>query len=308
MHKWTTAHASVIGASHISTNTPCQDASVILTTQADEWLVIVVSDGAGTATRAEEGATYVSQFFSEELIKLVSELNTRAPGHWINDFVIEKVLETRKALRQLSKSDEIRDFNCTLVACLLGPKGGFSIHIGDGAIVGGYRSENQGEVSNHLFISEPENGEYANETFFITEGDWIKHLRITPMPALDWVICCTDGGCSLSMINDRDIKQGFLEPVIKEIFDIKDKKYRNEKLSHFLSDPKANKVTGDDKTIAIAIKLEKTFPNYQDSQELQNKIPKEKLLIVDSEKIYKKNKIQKYFKLLFEICKKRRST
>jgi len=260
MTAWITANASVIGSSHVATGTPCQDASVVKTAKAGEWVVIVVSDGAGTATRAEEGAHLVVKFFSEELLKLVDELTTRSPGHWINDFVIEKVLQTRTALRQLANSDDIRDFNCTVVACLLGPSGGFSIHIGDGAVVGGYRKESNDHAAASLFLSEPENGEYANETFFVTEGDWVKHLRISPMPKMDWVMCCTDGGSALALVAEKEIKPGFLDPVLQEVFGLNDEALRNKKLAEYLSDPQADKVTGDDKTLAVAVKRENVLP------------------------------------------------
>jgi hypothetical protein len=260
MTAWVTANASVIGSSHVATGTPCQDASVVKTAKAGEWVVIVVSDGAGTATRAEEGAHLVVKFFSEELLKLVDELTTRSPGHWINDFVIEKVLQTRIALRRLANSDDIRDFNCTVVACLLGPSGGFSIHIGDGAVVGGYRKESNDPAAASLFLSEPENGEYANETFFITEGDWVKHLRISPMPKMDWVMCCTDGGSALALVAEKEIKPGFLDPVLQDVFGLNDEALRNKRLAEYLSDPQADKVTGDDKTLAIAVKRENVLP------------------------------------------------
>jgi hypothetical protein len=251
---WIIASASVRGESHVKTGAPCQDESVIKTTPDGKWVALVVSDGAGTANRADEGSKHVVKYFSEELLKLVIALEDQPPGNWINDFVIEKVLETRKSLRNLAQTDNIRDFNCTLVACLQGPNGGFSIHIGDGSIVGGYRDESNGDEVGRLFVSKPENGEYANETFFITEKDWIRHLRITPMPKLDWVLCCTDGGGALALVNDEALKIGFLEPVMESVFGFDDAKSRGKVLAEYLSDVKSNKVTGDDKTLALAIR------------------------------------------------------
>jgi hypothetical protein len=96
---WETAHASAVGAGHLKTGTPCQDSSVVEISADGAWVVVVVSDGAGSAKRSEEGSRYTAAFFSQELLKLVKELSTRAPGSWINDFVIERVLETRKWLR-----------------------------------------------------------------------------------------------------------------------------------------------------------------------------------------------------------------
>ena len=250
---WLTASASVRGASHVKTGAPCQDESSVKTSPDGKWVALVVSDGAGTASRADEGSKHVVRYFSEELLKLVKALEDQPPGNWINDFVIEKVLESRKSLRQLAQADNIRDFNCTLVACLQGPHGGFSIHIGDGSIVGGYREQSNGDEVGRLFVSKPENGEYANETFFITEKDWIRHLRITPMPKLDWVLCCTDGGGALALVNDDAPKIGFLEPVMERVFQFDDPHLRRKALADYLSDAQSNKVTGDDKTLALAI-------------------------------------------------------
>jgi hypothetical protein len=248
---WETAHASAVGAGHLKTGTPCQDSSVVEVSDDGTWVVVVVSDGAGSAKRSEEGSKYTAAFFSQELLKLVEELSTRAPGSWINDFVIERVLETRKWLRNHANSDDISDFHCTLVACVQGPSGGFAIHLGDGAITGGY-SDSSKNQSKHLFVSRPENGEYANETFFITEPSWIKHLRITPMPRMDWFLCCTDGGESLALVGDQQPKIGFLEPVLETLRALKTESERNAKIKEYLSDTKADKVTGDDKTIAVA--------------------------------------------------------
>jgi hypothetical protein len=254
MTVWITAQASVIGLSHTKSGAPCQDASIVRTSRDGQWLVVVVSDGAGTAAKAEIGSKLVSEFFANELLKLVEELQKRAPGHWINDFVISKVLETREALRNLAKSDDIRDYNCTLVACLQGPSGGFSIHIGDGSILGGLSNKKLFSSERPEFLSPPENGEYSNETYFITEGDWVKHLRVMPMPKLDWLICCTDGGGDLALVADKEPKNGFLKPVVSAVFDENDLQKRNAILRAFLEDPQADKATSDDKTIVFAVK------------------------------------------------------
>ena len=251
---WSTVSASVRGSSHEKTGAPCQDESAVKISADGKWVALVVSDGAGTAARADEGSKHVVKHFSEELLKLVKALETQAPGNWVNDFVIEKVLETRKSLRSLAQTDNIRDFNCTLVACLQGPSGGFAIHIGDGTVLGGYSVESNGDCAGRLFVSKPENGEYANETFFITEKDWIRHLRIMPMPKVDWVLCCTDGGGALALLNDDAPKIGFLEPVMERVFSFNDEKIKQKALADYLSDVQSNKVTGDDKTLAIAIR------------------------------------------------------
>ena len=101
-------------------------------------------------------------------------------------------------------------------------------------------------------ISKPENGEYTNETFFITEGNWIKHLRVTPLPRLDWVVACTDGGAALILENEIEVKPKFLVPFFQEL--ISDKFTKKNYISEVLSDPKANALTTDDKTIFVAMR------------------------------------------------------
>jgi hypothetical protein len=256
MSIWYTSGSSIIGQSHISTNTPCQDKHQIRTSLNGEWIAIAICDGAGSAEFSEQGATITSSYFCSELIRLSEQLQTRAPGGWINDFVISCVLNVRESLRSAAGIDDLRGYHCTLVSALLGPTGGFAIHIGDGAIFGGtFNSDlnnKSTELNSNFFISKPENGEYANETFFITEGNWIKHLRITPLPALSWFVACTDGGASLLLDNDLTVKPKFLAPFLEK--QINDKFVNKNYINEILSDPQANKLTADDKTIVVAVR------------------------------------------------------
>jgi hypothetical protein len=257
MGDWLLAKASVRGTSHINSGSLCQDASIVRTDHSGRWLIAVASDGAGSAKRADEGADFVTNKFADALAELSKKPELQKPGSWINDFVIGVILEIRSYLRDQAGDENIQDFNCTLVACLLGPSGGFSIHIGDGAIFGQRQdllSTHKAGPDNVSYSSPPENGEYANETYFLTEGDWIRHLRITPMPALKWVLLCTDGGAALSMRDETEPKTGFLSPVLSQLIDAKNNHRRDSLLETILNDPKADGVTGDDKTLVIAIR------------------------------------------------------
>jgi hypothetical protein len=250
MTNWVAAHTSVTGGSHIKSNIPCQDAHSVTFADNDRWVVVVVSDGAGSASRSQEGSAHVARYFTDELINLIDQLQTRAPGEWISDFIIERVLQTRHQLRTYANKDDLSDFHCTLVACVQGPTGGFAIHLGDGSIIGGYTTQGSTK-SKEIFASEPENGEYTNETFFITESSWVKHLRITPMPRMDWFICCTDGGDPFILKSKVELKLGFVEPVFTKLQQTNSPETRNKVLTEYLIDPMAERVTDDDKTLAI---------------------------------------------------------
>lgn len=244
---WTITKASVRGESHLINGSPCQDASEVCTDASGRWGIAVVCDGAGSAKRSDEGARKVSIAFRSALLELALKLDTHEPGNWITDFIAQKILDIRVDLRILAKNDDIAPFNSTLVACLTSPSGGFSVHIGDGAIFG---ENTNGDLE---IISSPENGEYANETFFVTEPHWIRHIRITPMKPMKWLSLCTDGGTSLTMNNEKTVKTGFVYPVLKKIIETDDPDEKIRVLEEVLSDPKANAVTQDDKTVVIMI-------------------------------------------------------
>jgi hypothetical protein len=209
----------------------------------------VVCDGAGTARYGLEGAQLTSDLFGAALLGLVDQLTYRAPGHWINDEIIQCALDVRSALRKKAQSDDLRDFHTTIVAALIGPTGGFLIHVGDGAAFGARFTDDAGKcfIDDGYVISEPENGEYSNETFFITEGDWVKHLRITPLPSLDWLMLASDGGCSLALDSNNRIRTDFFMPFLFASQQADD--VRSEKVQELLETPINRALTNDDITI-----------------------------------------------------------
>ena len=247
---WLLGSASVIGSSHEVTGTPCQDAFDIERSADGKWLAVAVCDGAGSAKYAEAGSNLVAKTFAKKLILLSNEIANRQPGAWINDFVIQQVLNVRDELRAAASGDDLRDFHTTLVAFLMSDNGGFAIHIGDGSLLGGKVkvAKNNVTLDDEIFMSKPENGEYSNETFFITEGDWVKHLRIAPLPSLDWMLLGTDGGSSFYLDSANNPKQEFILSFIEHLTKCDGQDW-NANIERILSDEQANRITNDDKTL-----------------------------------------------------------
>ena len=252
---WKIAAVSVKGTGHEQTGAPCQDACSALESEDGRWVALVASDGAGSAKHSDVSSTLVASDFANALIAIAKELDDRPPGAWVTDAVIEEIVRLRKVLREKAGSDNISDFHCTLVAALLGPSGGFTIHLGDGAVFGGIANstdESRINLSDEYFVSEPENGEFANETVFLTERDWIKHLRIQPLFKAGWLILGTDGGMALAMVEEKAPKVGFVVPVLRGVISSSDSEARNDSLEKILSDRLADRLTNDDKTLVIA--------------------------------------------------------
>lgn len=250
---WHCVGTSVIGKSHIDSGIECQDFHSFRISKDQLWAALVVCDGAGSAKRSAESAETVANFFSESLLNLAETLNHKPPGEWINDYVIQSVLDVRAKLRGVAQSDTLAQFHTTLVASLIGPHGGFAIHIGDGAIFTGNikkdKSSSQVNLDEGLFISAPHNGEYANETYFITESGWIKNLRITPISKCDWLMLCSDGGASLTLNHDCSaLRPEFFVPLVTGITNENDANRENFLYDAVATD-KTWALTNDDKTL-----------------------------------------------------------
>ena len=246
--------ASVMGSAHELDQTPCQDTHVVRTSPSGAWTGVVVCDGAGSAKFSKKGAEVASQNYADKLMEIAIELEQRAPGAWINDALIEGVVHIRHKLRAVAGQDDLSHYHTTLLAVLVGPTGGVCVHIGDGAIFGGCFAEEDGRslINANWFLSEPENGEYANETYFITEAGWIKHLRISPLPPLEWIALATDGGAALALTAKNEIKSDFMPGLFQELQG--GGTALSPLIQNALLDPALANITGDDKTLAVLVR------------------------------------------------------
>lgn len=184
---WMVAAIEVTGAAHVARGQDCQDsASVSLTGTA---LVVVVCDGAGSATRSGEGARLFSRTVASELSDLIAVTARIDPSSW-TDIALRCVERTRGMVEPdpSAGAEPHNDFAATLVAFACTREFTASLHIGDGLALA---FDERGEA---LMASLPHTGEYANETFFVTDRDWRERVRcgFVPTPAFA-ILVCTDG-------------------------------------------------------------------------------------------------------------------
>jgi hypothetical protein len=141
-------------------------------------LIAAVSDGAGSATHSEIGSRLACASFAAAVTTLMRETGSGTPvaraqiETWLEHFG-RQVSDEAGAL-QLTP----RDLACTFVGAVVAPTWSAFCQIGDGGIVIGVPDEEQGApVTKFDVVFWPEQGEYANETYFATTAAAAQHLQ-----------------------------------------------------------------------------------------------------------------------------------
>lgn len=238
-----TLSTSIRGSLHQSLGLPCQDYSCART--ANNKLVAVVSDGAGSAKHSKIGAKIICDTLCDLLIK--SDISS------IRSDVVKAIDAARQKLllhrcNQSKTCAGLINFSATLVGVFYHNHKGVFFHIGDGA---GIAFKN-GEYGNFI-ISEPENGAFSCETYFYTMDEWKDCLRFTDFENANRILLMTDGVTGFAFSDDfYKIHRNFLIPVIEYLEHEPRKTYAVEALRNTLNNSRAQRLNADDKTILWA--------------------------------------------------------
>ena len=144
----------------------CQDVWAQYSSQ--DTLAICVCDGAGSAAHSRVGAEVTAKIITQWLAECFDDAFT-APLDVFQTVHSDILDALRKTADDLAC--EIGDLSCTLVAVAVDSAGRFVYwHLGDGGII--VRFDNE-----LMVLSAPQKGEYANETFFVTQNDAVEHLQ-----------------------------------------------------------------------------------------------------------------------------------
>jgi len=158
-------HTSIIGRSHVQEGTRCQDATFAINQK--QVCGIALADGAGSKVHSEDGARLVTQkslrYIAKNFTKILN-LGEVDAAHNIIEFLQSELTD---------KYGDINEYGSTLLFVVMRKSDGKTIvgHIGDGHIL---KRTSEG-VS---VLSSPENGQYQNSTFFVTDKSAKEHLRL----------------------------------------------------------------------------------------------------------------------------------
>jgi hypothetical protein len=245
--------ASVRGPAHEATGQLCQDFFAI--EAGKDWVVAVVSDGAGSAVRALDGARIVSEELRRALVDYLKE-NSRSDVLAANmrsgfeGIVIGGIERARQCcLDRADAGQKLRSFHATIVGTVVLNTAAVLFHLGDGG-ASAHRMTPIGLET--IGFSAPENGEYINETFFFTLDDWREHLRFTEIPnPVDSVWLMTDGAYELMVRpKERQLRVMTEREIDRLVFD-EGGANKGDVISAILSSPQATARNDDDKTLVV---------------------------------------------------------
>lgn len=165
---WKYANCEVQGSSHKKQQIPCQDKTKAVFLNGT--YVIALSDGAGSAKMSQFGAACVVESIIELFASDFEDLYSESNGVQVKIRIIQELSKRIGAESERLKCTA-NDLASTLLAVAIKDDSFIIAHIGDGVI--GYLDGNKLKVA-----SAPDNGEFSNETFFVTSPNTINNMRM----------------------------------------------------------------------------------------------------------------------------------
>lgn len=259
--RWRIAAASVTGTAHARQGLPCQDAAVsrvLREADGSDVLLTVVSDGAGSAPRAETGSLIACSTLDHAVALYldaggrVDAIDVGVARGWLGQ------LQSAIASRAREECRAPRDYACTLLAAVVGGDTLVTMQIGDGAIV---VSEGEGWRWAHW----PQRGEFANTTFFAT--DECARDRMAFASARARIVECAAFSDGIEPLVIRYASRTVFEPFFDQMF-LPVRALEEEGVSEplslalagYLDSPLLSSRTDDDKTLVMATRRERPRP------------------------------------------------
>ncbi len=247
---WRVIGASVQGTSHQKNDLPCQDAHSYRVLSGGVALV-AVADGAGSADRSDEGAQCAVAGTIASIEAALAEGLPRDEAGW-QVLLTEVFRQTCQAVAELAEAENIssRAFATTLTCAVVSDEWLAVGQIGDGVAVA------KGEDGGLFAATQPQHGEYANETFFLTMDEPLQQIEIQVYPQpIQALAVMTDGLIRLAMnVTRNEPHHPFFQPLLAFAAQIEDEAEAQEQLMNFLASDRVCARTDDDKTLVLAVR------------------------------------------------------
>ncbi|HLO86619.1 MAG TPA: PP2C family serine/threonine-protein phosphatase [Nostocaceae cyanobacterium] len=247
--QWRIVAASVCGTSHLKNQQLCQD--------AHHWqvlpnnvLVVAAADGAGSASLGKVGAMIAVETAIEHLTGQAITSDTLVDDALLRELLTDAMLAATKAVEAEAAvgNNQPHDLATTLILAIASPQVVAVGQIGDGLAVA---KDSTGRL---IALTQPNSGEYLNETTFLTSPDAIDTAQIKVWrEKIVNVGVLTDGlqMLALNMVVGEPHKPFFF-PLFEFAANAEDKVVAKEQLVRFLSSDRITQRTDDDLTLVIA--------------------------------------------------------
>lgn len=256
---WRVVGAAETGRSHIREGKVCQDKICILTRNG--VTTAALADGCGSARLPELGAEAVTRRICQLFCDRFEEFMHNPAGAEVKQEILRQLYEV---LDECCRNHGCvrEDLASTLLAVALRGDSYLMLHIGDGVI--GYVKEGRVRVA-----SVPDNGEFANETTFVTAPDAFVSLRIAKgrNGAIEGFVLMSDG-CEASLYKRAD---AVLAPILaRQVYrlGITSEEYFQSSLEQSLAETISHQTT-DDCSMILAAKVLRSYWDL-DEEELDD--------------------------------------
>jgi len=256
--EWKIIGASVQGTIHKRSGVPCQDAHAYKIL-SDSTIIIVVADGAGSADQSAEGASCaVKHGLSsiEQHLRPLLKSNDPSKSQSISEEVCRSIMneafnDAHQAILELARSKKIspRDLASTLIAAFTFENCLVSAQIGDGAAVAQ-------SIDGHFFATiQPQRGEYANETNFLSAENPLDYLEVNvSQQPIKSLVVMTDGVTRLAIhLGQNKPHAGFFRPLVGFLTQVENTKKGCKELKNFLNSNRVRTHTYHDRTLVVAV-------------------------------------------------------
>ena len=154
----TVAGATRIGRRHDAEDSPNQDSFRYRTIPEKQTLIAAVSDGAGSAPKSKLGSSaavlHAVNVTTDELAKDATLEDALRSG-------LEAAISAVHRMAERDPRHDVNSYHATLILAAWTPEGVAAIQVGDGAAI-------VTTTDGPKMLTIPQQGEYANETYFIT--------------------------------------------------------------------------------------------------------------------------------------------
>ncbi|MEH1945003.1 MAG: PP2C family serine/threonine-protein phosphatase [Nostoc sp.] len=250
---WKAVARSASGTSHQKQEIDCQDYGDYRI--FDDVIVGTVADGAGSAKHSDVGA----KLAVETVLKCFSEINefpqkqdfqplSKEEAQKVFAEIVNKVIT--KLEKQADEGDySVNDLACTLLVFVATPDCIAAMQIGDGFIV--MRSQE----SEYQLLFQPDKGEFANETTFITSTNALKEMQVKVITEKQEFVCASTDGLEKVAIrlSDWEPFSPFFKPLEEYLHEPVNGEDEDKYLIEFLNSERLNSRTDDDKTLLLCL-------------------------------------------------------